>query len=179
MSSAARRLTCRDLFRLPEDGFGHQILRGDRLMTPPPIISHQRIAIEITSRLLAASPKRGVVVMEAGVRLSAHDFLEPDVLYLSPARSDRLRKPYIQGAPDLIVEVLSPSSRRFDTGPKLETYRRFGVREYWVVDLDARSFTVHDFERGRSRTPKRTFRSSVLPSLKVDVGSVFSVLDVR
>lgn len=177
MSSAARRLTCRDLFRLPEDGFGHQILRGARIMTPPPGTPHQSVALEIAVLLREASPPRGVILMEAGVRLSPEDFLEPDVFYLSAARRDRLRKPYVQGAPDLVVEVLSPSLRRFDVGPKLDTYRRFGVREYWIVDPDARTFTVHDFERGRIRTPKRTFRSVVLPGLKVDVASVFSILD--
>jgi Uma2 family endonuclease len=181
VSSPARALTWRQFVRLPQDGFRHELHRGRLLMTPPPGTSHGAVALGVGALLLAwVRPRRlGRVTIDAGVRLSPDTCVGPDVAFLSAARRDRLDEPYFRGAPDLVVEVVSPSTRRVDRVLKRGLYRRHGVREYWIVDPDTRRFEVLDFERRRRRVvrPGGRFESSVLPGLTVDVAAVFSVLD--
>lgn len=148
-------------------------------MTPPPGFHHGAVVARIASLLDAFIEKRrlGWVVVDAAVRLGPDTCLAPDVAFLSLAGADRRRKTHLVGAPDLAVEVLSPSTRSFDVGPKLSLYRSAGVREYWLVDPERRTLERHDLERGRKRTIRTLVRSRVLPGLSVDLARVFSVLD--
>ncbi len=81
--------------------------------------------------------------------LSPWDVVEPDLLFVAADQLDILTEPNVQGAPALVVEVLSPSTRRRDLGIKRQLYDRGGVREYWVVDPKGRDLTVYRRDGGR------------------------------
>ncbi len=112
------------------------------------------------------------------VVLSDHDVVQPDILFVSNARSSIVTEANIQGAPDLVVEVLSPSTAPDDRGYKRTLYSRHGVHEYWLVDPEAETVEVltegdagltlaATYRRGQSLT------SPLLPDLNIDLESVF------
>ncbi len=180
MAVAARKLTYADLVRLPDDGNRHEIVGGEEFVTPAPGVNHQVVVLELAALLrnhVSARKLGRVLVAPVDVVLSAHDVVEPDIVYVSAKRRGILKKKYIRGAPDLVVEVTSPSTAAIDRGRKLELYARAGVREYWIADLFARILEVHEF--GRTRRTQihhegRTFRSAVLPGFALDVEALFA-----
>ena len=180
---AKKLLTYSDYAKIPAAGNRHEIIEGEWIMTPAPLPEHQEVVLAI-ARLLADcidSKKLGkVFVAPVDVVLSRHDILEPDVVFVSRRRRSIIKKKNIQGAPDLVVEVSSPSTAAEDRGRKHRTYERRGVREYWIVDLFSRTIVVHEFGR-RRRTrilqEGQTFESALLPGLTIAVDKVFSPLE--
>lgn len=148
-------------------------------MTPPAGSDHGSLVAECAALLQAhVRPRRlGWVMVEPAVRLAEDTCFGPDVAFLALERRAARRKTHLVGAPDLVVEVLSPSTRTFDRGDKLALYRKHGVRECWLVDAVRRTIDVHDFTAGSRRTARLPFESTVLPGLVVDPAAVFSVLD--
>jgi Uma2 family endonuclease len=140
------RLTYDDFLRFPDDGRRHELIDGEHFVTPAPALRHQ----ELSARLLVALRVQ-LQICRAGrafaapvdVVLSDHDVVEPDLLYVSGGRRERLAEDAVHGAPDLVVEILSPSTRRTDEVGKLRLYARFDIREYWLVDPDANVVTVY------------------------------------
>ncbi len=100
-------------------------------------------------------PGHGVVVAApVGVEFpDSEEGVQPDLVFVSKARSGIIRRGWIRGAPDLVVEILSPTTARRDRGVKLDLYRRQGVAEYWIVDGNARSVTAWPFA-GRATEPE-------------------------
>ncbi len=137
---AGMRLTVDELFELPNDGHKYEVIDGVVMMSPRASGPHQHTAISIFRQLDSynlANPIGEVFLdfeVRLGQRTSGRDILyAPDVVFV---RSDRQidTKKYVDGAPDLAVEVISPGSRRIDTVTKRNDYERFGVREYWIID---------------------------------------------
>ncbi len=87
--------------------------------------------------------------------------VQPDLVFISRARSGIIRRGWIRGAPDLVVEILSPTTAERDRGPKLELYRRQGVAQYWIVDPDAETVEVWRFDAGASEPEVHTDRLPV------------------
>jgi len=143
--SPARKLTYEDFLRMPEDHFRHEILDGVHVVSPPPDVGHQKalghIYLEI-SLYLRECPLGEVYFAPLGVRLADHDVVQPDLVYVSNDKFSRITKRYVSGAPDLVAEVLSPSTRRNDLGKKRARYELFGVEEYWVLDREQRTAMV-------------------------------------
>ena len=132
-----RKLTYEDFARIPEDGQRHEILDGVHVVSPAPGRRHQRVSSRLSARLETFVEKKGlgeVYPAPFDVRLSEHDVLEPDLLFISSGRIEILTEDHVLGAPDLAIEILSPSSRRRDLGKKLARYEKLGVLEYWVLD---------------------------------------------
>lgn len=115
-----------------------------------------------------------------GVRLSDRDMPEPDVLVVGIEHRHRLGDRYVEGPPDIVVEVSSPSTRRLDLVRKRRQYERFGVPEYWFVDLDADRIEAYVLE-GASYASRavaergHTVRSMVLAGLAVEVDQALSL----
>ena len=131
------RLTYEDYLLFPDDGKRHEIIEGDHYMTPAPRRKHQRVSGRLFVALsgFTASRRLGeVYAAPFDVVLSDENVVQPDLLFLSAARAGISTEDNIQGAPDLIVEILSESSRKKDEVTKRKLYERFGVQEYWVVD---------------------------------------------
>jgi Uma2 family endonuclease len=181
MATSTRKLTYADFARFPADGFRHEIIEGEEFMTPAPNLDHQAVVGNVY-RLIAnhvISRKLGrVFVAPTDVILSQNDIVEPDVLYVSEKRASILTEKNVQGAPDLVIEVLSPSTAAEDRGPKLAAYERSGVGEYWLVDLPARTIEVREFtspRRTRVYKEGQAFESTLLPGLRLQLSEIFAL----
>lgn len=177
-----RKCTYADFLKFPEDGNRHEVIGGEWFMTPPPTTDHQLVAGKIF-RLLgnhAETRSLGIVLASpVGVMLSPHDVVQPDVLFIAARRASIRKKDCVRGAPDLVVEVTSPSTAGLDHGRKSELYGRSGVREYWIVDPFARTVEVRDFGRVRRTSvfqEGQAFSSALLPGLDLRVSEIFKPL---
>ena len=131
------RLTQSDYRRFPDDGRRHEIITGERHVSAAPFVPHQRVSRNLLVELHRHVGRTGlgeVLAAPVAVVLSRHDVVEPDLVVVLDKRRALIGHEGITGAPDLVVEILSPSTASRDRGLKLELYQRSGVREYWIVD---------------------------------------------
>ncbi len=111
------RFTYQDYLAFPDDGLRHELIDGEHLVTPPPIPRHQEVSMELATAIrnhLRGRPLGKVYAAPIGVVLSDTDVVEPDVLFVSQDRQEIIGDRAIEAAPDLVVEILSPSTRRTD-----------------------------------------------------------------
>lgn len=172
-------LTYDDLFGFPDDTQRREIIDGNLFVTPSPTPRHQRVVSELVAALVLHTRQHGGQVYPApmDVFLSEADVVEPDVLYLGPARLPGTDGAKVVVVPDLVVEVSSPGSRRRDLTVKRGLYERFGVPEYWFVDLEAERLEVYRIRDGRYDAPdvleaNDTLTSSVLSGFSIEVSKV-------
>ncbi len=140
------RLTYEDYCLLPEDGKRYEIVEGDLFVTPSPRTPHQQVVIELGASLLRLVKRRKlgrVFVAPLDVVFSPYDVVEPDIIYISRERGSVLTEKNVQGAPDLVVEVLSETTARTDRTIKLKLYGKFGVQEYWIIDPEGPSAEIY------------------------------------
>lgn len=141
-------ITKADLADRPDDGHRYELLDGVLIVTPAPSPRHQDAAFSLGMLLHAASPPELKVLMAPlDVDLSEDTLLEPDVLVFRREQADRKQ---VNGAPVLVVEVLSPSTRRLDLHLKRARYEAAGTASYWVVDPgEPPSVTAWELREGR------------------------------
>jgi Uma2 family endonuclease len=123
-----------------DDGQRYEVVAGELLVTPAPVPRHQIVVGDLHFLLSAwVRPRKvgRVLLAPTDVVLSDTDVVQPDVLFISRARLAIVGARAIEAAPDLVIEVLSPSTRSRDRGPKLAAYARCGVAEHWLVEPDA------------------------------------------
>jgi Uma2 family endonuclease len=147
MKAVRPRVSYADLERAPEDGRRYELYDGEVFVVPAPLPKHQIVAMEIGERLRAYAREHGgfAVVSPIDIVFSDFDVLQPDVVYFSPARAHLIDiTRVIRDAPDLCVEVLSPSTAATDRGKKMQMFARYGVREYWIVDPSAESIELYE-----------------------------------
>jgi len=146
------QITWQDVQQLPDDGNRHEAIGGEAYMTATPVIRHQLIShrLEVAlDRILVESGMGLVMSAPVGVEFPATgEGVQPDIVFVARSRSAIIGEDWIRGAPDLVVEILSPSTARRDRGIKLRLYERQGVEEYWIVDLDAEAVEVWSFDDG-------------------------------
>jgi Uma2 family endonuclease len=147
MPREPKEWTVEDLDRLPDDGLQYELLDGVLLVTPAPVLLHQRVAARLHLLLGPACPA-GMEVYFARVDWRPDDrtSLQPDLLVVrdEDVRTGRLQAPLV-----LAVEILSPSTRRKDLVYKRSKYQDAGVAQYWVIDPHEPSITVHELRFGR------------------------------
>lgn len=182
MATTVKRLTYLDLDTIPEEHEGdrHELIDGELVVTPVPVMKHQRASNNLVYALEDHVRQRDLGEVHSaptGVRLADDHLLIPDACFVSHARLDIIGDKTIDGPPDLVVEILSPGTRRRDLGRKREIYARFNVPEYWVVDPDARSVAVLALAGDRYEeippNPDGTLPSLVLPELNLTIAAVF------
>lgn len=154
-----------------------------RVSEPPsPFFSHQELVLTVAKVWRDHVEPRAlgrVAVAPVDVILDRERALivQPDVLFISTARLAIIRD-QVWGAPDLVAEVLSHGTRHRDRGEKLEWYRQYGVREYWLVDLHDDSVTIVDFTGAlpamRYAHGIDTIKSAVLPDLELSAFGLFT-----
>jgi len=144
--SASTALTYEDYLELPNDGKRYEIIDGDLYVNPAPARKHQIVAGNLhgwiwsyTKRVRSGT----VYISPFDVLLSDTDVVQPDVLFVADEHRGLTTERGVEGAPDLVIEVLSPSSRKLDEGLKRKRYEHFGVREYWLIDPEAESVVVY------------------------------------
>ncbi len=138
------KLTYTDYLTTPEDK-RYELLDGELVMAPAPNEAHQRTQAELGYYLMAFVKARRlgrIYYSPTDVVLSDIDVVQPDLLFVATERTHIITPDNIQGAPDLVVEILSPSTAERDRGYKRALYAQHGVREYWVVGTDAGAITV-------------------------------------
>ena len=179
---SVKPFTYDEYLRLPDDGKRWEIIRGELLMTPAPIVLHQRISRNLGWVFVAHVEDRGigeVLYAPTDVVLSHTNVVEPDILYVSTERSHIITEKNIQGAPDLIVEILSPSTEARDRTDKRGLYAEYGVREYWIVDPEERIVEVLVLEEDEYRLyvryeEKDVLLSPMFPDLEIELRRVFA-----
>ena len=175
------RVSFADLERAPEDGRRYELYDGEVYVVPAPMPRHQIVQHTVAEALRAVCRQHGGFAVGSPIDIvfSEYDVLQPDVVYFGPTRAhlvdlDRA----IRHAPDLCVEILSPSTEATDRGRKLQMFARYAVPEYWIVDPVKQIIEVHRLEAGSYALVQRAaeddeVQSAVLPGTALRAGSIF------
>ncbi len=175
-------LTYADLREMPEDGWRYELLEGDLVGSPAPTVRHQRTVQKVNALLMEAERAGAGIVLAAPTDVVLDpdlNALEPDLLFIRRARAAYLvTDTHIAGAPDLIVEVLSPRSLERDLGTKQRVYAHYGVPFYWAVDPEADTVRVFELDGPTYRRPVILRGGHVLtcplfPGISVCVADLF------
>jgi Uma2 family endonuclease len=183
--TSRRKLTYQDYVEIPEDLQRHEILEGEHYVSPSPSMAHQRIAGRLYLKLATFAEARSlgdVFFAPLDVLLSPHDIAQPDLLFIARANLDILTDLNVQGAPNLVIEILSDSTRRTDETVKLRRYGQLGVEEYWIFDPRRRAVRVFrrsgpdGFSAPRELTggAGRVLTTPLLPGLEIPLGEIFA-----
>jgi Uma2 family endonuclease len=175
-----RTWTYEDLFALPDDK-RYEIIGGELFEMPAPNMDHAAVIMNLIFLLGPVVRSLGGRIFTAPVDVFVADGnpVEPDIMVLLPDRLGLISKRGIEGAPNLLLEVLSPSNPRQDRLRKRLLYARGGVPEYWLVDPETATVEILVLDGDAYRTlvragGDRTVRSVVLPALSFPVSSVFA-----
>jgi Uma2 family endonuclease len=147
---AKTMLTADDYFAMPDDGKQYELLAGELYVNPSPSWQHQDAAKRLFRQLDEFFEGKGlgeVFFAPLGVVLGQHDVAEPDLLVV--ADPSQFSQRGIEGAPLLVVEILSPSNARHDRVTKAARYLALGVKHYWIVDPQKRHLLCQRAEGGR------------------------------
>ena len=142
---AQTRMTAAEFFQLPETNLPLQLLNGEVIEMTAPELDHQDVVgnLFVLFRRAAAALGGKAYVAPVDVEFDAENVVQPDVFLLLPdSRCQPVGTQRLSGAPDLIAEVLSPSTARLDRKVKFRLYERYGVREYWIVEPRDQMVTV-------------------------------------
>lgn len=180
MSDIVRiQMTAAEFLALPETSQPTQLIDGEVIVSPSPIPAHQRSVLKSAQVLGALIPDGEVFVSPIDVYLDDANVVQPDVLWASANGKCVIGEKYLSGPPDLIIEVLSPSTAREDRTVKFLLYEKYGVREYWIVD-PAKLVEVWVLDGGRFVRQgiykvDETFSSAVLGGKTVVVKTIFDI----
>lgn len=182
--------TYEDYVRLPDDGKRYEVIRGVLYVSPAPVLLHEYCRNElreIMGRFVREKRLGFLLASPLDVRLPRRigDPVQPDLVYIPMAKQPRWEvDPSFDGAPDLVVEILSPSTARLDRKIKHLAYREAGIPEYWIVDPRARTIEVFGLSEDGARYvelcrggERDLVRSKVLSGLEVPVGEIFPPRD--
>lgn len=152
--TCSRKFTYQDYLVLPDEpGYRHEVLAGELIKEPSPIVVHQRVSRELGFMLIVhfrqADPQGEVFNVPLDITLSDFTVVQPDILYISGEQRDIIKETRIDGAPMLAVEIISESSRRKDRLLKRRIYQEAGIQHYWLVDPEEKTLeclTLRDGE---------------------------------
>jgi Uma2 family endonuclease len=176
------RFRADDIWDTPEDDKRYEVIDGRLYVSPPPVLAHQRASGRLYGYLWEYLHRRGLGELfsaPVGVVLDDENGLQPDLVYVSRERAGILSERGIEGAPDLVVEILSPSTRGRDRGIKMRRYAAAGVAHYWIVDprtrtLEAYQLTEQGYELAGSYGPGTIFRPSLFPGLEIPIDDLWA-----
>ncbi|MDH7578931.1 MAG: Uma2 family endonuclease [Bacillota bacterium] len=168
--------------QMPDDGRRYEILEGVLQMTPSPTTRHQRVSgnLYFIIRSHVAEHDLGEVFdAPLDVVLSSTCVLQPDLVFVSKAREQVINEKNIAGAPDLVVEIVSPATASMDRVTKAQVYARYGVPYYWVADPDQKTIEEFRLERGiyflvRAWEGDAKFAPELFPGLEIKLSDVFT-----
>ena len=146
------RMTSAEYRELPETSQIEELIDGELIVSPTPLDIHQHIAGSMFIFLSSVLKTGALRFAPTGIHFEDGYDLEPDILWISPDNDHCVLEPkgrYWHGAPDLVVEILSPTTAYRDRGIKYDTYEKHGVREYWLVDPESKFMEVYLLENGQ------------------------------
>jgi Uma2 family endonuclease len=184
VNSPGVKLTYDDFLLFPDDGKRHELIDGEHYVTPSPNRKHQKVSLNISLRIgnwLEQHPIGQIYYAPFDVIFSTFDVVEPDLLYMSNERAAAvLTDDNVQGVPELVIEIGSPSTRQRDETIKRHLYERSGVSEYWVVDPEIDVVRVYrrgaeGFERPQELRADagETLTTPLLPGLPLPLSRIF------
>ncbi len=175
-------LTYDDYLTFPDsDGIRKEIIEGELFMSPAPSIKHQLILRNLfrsLDKFIMENSLGEVFFAPCDVIFSNINVMQPDILYISNENYEILTALNIKGAPDLIIEILSPSSIETDRIFKKLVYEKFGVKEYWIVDPQEEMIEVWNlkgtnFQLHQKAKKTQKFKSKLLEDLELDLSLIF------
>ncbi len=180
--SIDKKYTYKDYLQI-EDEKRYEVMEGGLIMVPAPLTIHQRISrnVEVILCNFVKENRMGEVLdAPTDVVLSEDVVVQPDILFISKERLNIIEEAAIMGSPDLIVEVVSPSSASYDTIEKRGVYEKYGVKEYWLVFPQEKAIEVLTLENSIYRefckaNKTGVIRSKVLNGLAMDLTDVFEL----
>jgi Uma2 family endonuclease len=174
-------ITWQDVQQLPDDGNRYEAIEGELYVTPAPSLRHQTISTRLfleLARLLVDGGHGRVWFAPVGVWFPATDEgVQPDLIFVSNERRGILAPEGLRGAPDLVVEILSPTTASRDRGVKRTLYERQGVSEYWIVDHELEAVEVWRFDaepRHERFVDRLPVRHAGEPIGEIDLTGVFA-----
>ena len=151
VKAADPRVTFQELAEWPDDGRRYELYDGEVIVVPAPFPRHQRVSVRLEEVLVEYESASGGLMLHSPIDIvfSEHNVLQPDIVFFRKDRRHLIdMMAAIQIPPDLAVEVLSRSTEARDRGRKMQTFARFGVREYWIVDPVANTLEIYRLENG-------------------------------
>lgn len=183
--AAATKLTYQDYLELPDDGNRYEIIDGELFVNPAPVPQHQRIVANLMFAFLVhlrATRSGEVLTSPLDIVLGSDTVVQPDLNVFVGERRQIIGQKNVQGAPDLVIEVLSPGTRRLDEIKKRRAYETSGVTEYWIVDPEAELVKIYrrtagTFDLAAELTTEEggAIITPLLPGFTLDVSAVFAM----
>ena len=175
-----KKYTYEDYAKLPE-GAPYQLIGGELIITPAPTPYHQRISRKIEFLLIEYVEKNELgEVFDApiDVYFEETETYQPDIIFISKERLNIIGETKIKGAPDLIIEILSPATAYYDLGRKYEVYEKNGVKEYWIVHPERKSIEIYQNQEGQFKLiqiakEKDTVNSSLFKDFELNLEKIF------
>lgn len=182
-ATSAVRLTYDDFLRFPDDGRRHELIDGAHFVAASPNLKHQVILANlhlVMASWLEANPVGRAFLSPFDVMFSPYDIVVPDLLFVTMERMAHVLTPLkLHGAPDLVVEIASSSTRARDETLKHRLYERGGVQEYWIVDPVVDSVIVHRLDGGKfghavlRKASGDVLSSPLMPGLAIPLARIF------
>lgn len=142
-------MSAAEFLNLPETQNKQELIGGEIIVPPAPVPQHQRLIIRISRLLEELIPNGEVMIAPTDIYLDKETVVQPDVFWIAEASRCVETEKHFEGAPDLVVEVLSPSTAIQDKREKFAKYEEHGVREYWIIDPQAAYLELWQLSEGK------------------------------
>ena len=174
------KFSYQDYLHMPEDK-RYELVEGEFFMVPSPNESHQHISGElgfILQSFVKRNKSGSIYYAPFDVVFSEEDVVQPDIVFVSKERRDIITKNNIKGAPDLLIEILSPKISYRDREIKRKLYFKYGVKEYWIVDPEEQNIEILSIAEDGYKTVgifdiNTPLSSPLLKELTIDLEEVF------
>ncbi|MBA3869093.1 MAG: Uma2 family endonuclease [Anaerolineae bacterium] len=172
------RMTAAEFLALPETMQPTQLLNGEFIVSPSPVPNHQRSSRQIEYLIEELKPNGEVFHAPMDLYLDNANIPQPDIIWIAENSRCTIGKKYLQGPPELVIEIFSPSTELKDRKDKFNLYQRFAIPEYWMVDPELEFIEVYVHENGAYKRlgvfePGESFVSPVLGGKTVEVNRIF------
>ncbi len=174
------RMTWSDYAALPADGKQYQVVEGELIVAPAPNVPHQEIAGQLYRQLagfVENTDAGKILIAPVDVVLDENNIFQPDLVFIQKSRLGIVQN-QVRGAPDLAIEVLSPSTAAFDRERKAETFARFGVPHFWLVSPMDETVILYRLAEGKYERVglyqgRDTFEAEPFPDLTIDLSKIW------
>jgi Uma2 family endonuclease len=171
-----------DDYMMLEEGAPFQLINYELIMSPSPLAIHQQIMYELSEIIVLYNIEHGRkgqwMYAAMDVKFDEGNVLQPDILFISKERKAEIIKDRVEGAPDLVIEILSPSNANYDLRQKKDVYEKYGVKEYIVIDPISHSADLYALKDGAYYLHQKAFEtdwlnSLILPGFSIEMNKIF------
>jgi Uma2 family endonuclease len=172
------RMTAAEFLALPETNQPTELLNGVMIVSPSPVPNHQLTSNHLEMLVVALMPNGTMFHAPIDLYLDDANIPQPDIVWIAENSRCVIGKKYLEGPPELVIEIFSPSTERKDRKDKFNLYQRFAIPEYWMVDPELEFIEVYVLENGLYKRlgvfePGDSFVSPILGGKSVEVSKIF------